>query len=154
VRRALALLALSAALAAQQAAAHPDWFLARIKPPNGGQIRNAGAFHMELVLKADEIRVYVSDHFFNKFPTKNSSATAIVVSGEHMVKVTLAPGGDNLLIAKGAFAQDDNVRVGILLNAHRYPPQAARFTPFQKLSELAPPAARIEGVPSGTKSGN
>jgi hypothetical protein len=140
-----ALLSLMLALGSPHAVAHPDWYLARLKPPNGGQIRNAGAFHLELVVQPDELRLYVTDHFFNKFPTKNSSATAIVVSGDKVVKIELAPGGDNLFTTKGAFARDANMRIGILLNPHRYPPQAARFTPFQALNELAPPAARIEG---------
>jgi hypothetical protein len=149
-----AVLALWLALGSPYATAHPDWYLARLKPPNGGQLRNAGAFHLELVLNAQEIRLYVSDHFFNKFPTKNSSATAIVVSGDKVVKVALTPAGENLLAAKGSFARDAGVRVGILLNPHRYPPQAARFTPFQALNELAPPAARIDGRAADGKPDN
>ena len=129
--------------------AHPDWYLARLKPPNGGQLRNADNFHMELVVGASEIRLYVSDHFFNKFPTKASSATAVLVSGDKIMRVALEPGGDNLLKASGTFPQDTNLKIAILLEAYRYGPIAARFTPFQKLNESAPPAQRIEPAQSG-----
>lgn len=130
---------------ATAALAHPDWFLARLKPPNGGQLRNAGNFHLELVVSAGEIRLYVSDHFFNKFPTKTSSATALLVGGGKTLKVALAPGGDNLLRAAGVFPQDAQLRVAILLEANRYGPLAARFTPFQQMTELVPPARRVQG---------
>lgn len=143
------LLGLLCSLIAAASFAHPDWYLARLKPPNGGQLRNAGNFHMELVVEASEIRLYVSDHFFNKFPTKASGATAVLVSGDQILKIKLEPGGDNLLKAPGNFPQDVNLKVGVLLDAHRYGPVTARFTPFQKLNELAPPAQRIDPTQSG-----
>jgi hypothetical protein len=149
IRKSARLFGLLCSLTAVACFAHPDWYLARLKPPNGGQLRNAANFHMELVVDASEIRLYVSDHFFNKFPTKASSATAVLVSGDQVLKVRLEPGGDNLLKAQGNFPQEVNLKVGILLEAHRYGPVAARFTPFQKLNELAPPAQRIDPAQSG-----
>lgn len=137
-------IALFFVLAAGSSSAHPDWYLARLKPPNGGQLRNAGNFHMELLVNASELRLYVTDHFFNKFPTKASTATAVVVSGDRILRVLLEPAGDNLLKASGAFPQDPNLKIAILLDAHRYGPIAARFTPFQRLNDLAPPAQRID----------
>ena len=126
-------MALSAAPAFAHDAAHPD----TVKTPNGGQLRQAGPYHYELVTARDgtdakesPVVVYVSDDGGKKVSTAGASGTATVLSGKAKATAALAPDGDNRMsgVAKYASTPDMKVVVSITLSGKQ--PEQARFTPL------------------------
>ncbi|MBU1979159.1 MAG: hypothetical protein KJ958_08335 [Gammaproteobacteria bacterium] len=112
--------------------AHSDEYLDTQTAPHGGQLRMAGIRHYELVVKTNEITVYLTDHAGTKIPSNGATGTATVLSGKSKAAVKLAPAGDNVMKGAGKFglAPDMNVVVSVAM-----PGQAAdqaRFTPLQK----------------------
>ncbi|MDP3124810.1 MAG: hypothetical protein Q8M84_04170, partial [Thiobacillus sp.] len=51
-----------ALLFSQGALAHSDEYLDTQTAPHGGQLRMVQQYHFELVVKASEVSVYVTDH--------------------------------------------------------------------------------------------
>ena len=119
-------------LAAQGAMAHDDATLDAMQAPHGGQLRMAGAYHFELVVKADEILVYVTDHAGTSVPTQGASGRAIITSGPNDIRIPLQPTGDNLLAGAGRVtpAPDAMVMVSLRLPGQRS--EMAHFLPFRK----------------------
>ncbi len=64
---------------------------------NGGELVDAGPYHLELVVKGQELALYVLDDKNNKVAVKEGKATATVMSGSSKATVALSPAGDNLL---------------------------------------------------------
>jgi hypothetical protein len=121
------------ALALSPAAwAHSDEYLDTLKTPHGGQLRMAGAFHYELVVKPDAITVYVTDHADSKQDTKGASGTATVLSGRTKASIKLAPAGDNTLKGAGKFDLDPEMKVVVSITMAGKQPEQARFTPLKK----------------------
>lgn len=85
------------------ALAHTDEYLDTVKAPHGGQLRMAGPHHYELVVQADGLDVYVTDHAGTASDIKGASATATVINGKTKTSVTLAPAGGNRLHGAGTF---------------------------------------------------
>jgi len=117
--------------------AHDDAYLDTQKAPNGGQLRQAGPYHYELVLAKDAkeasenpVVVYVTDHAGQKITTAGASGTATILSGKLKAAATLKPDGDNRLkgVAKYVSAPDTKVVVSIALAGKQ--PEQARFTPL------------------------
>ena len=104
----------AAALLAGTAHAHSDEYLATVKAPNGGQLRMAGVYHLELVVAKDSkeakenaIVVYVTDHADKKVDTKGMSATATLLAGKFKASGTGQGGIWHLAIA--GFLRDQKV---------------------------------------------
>ena len=51
--------------------------------PNGGQIKDAGKHHLELVVKENALTVYVTDAKHQKIMTKGASGSATVLAGKN-----------------------------------------------------------------------
>jgi len=100
--------------------------------PNGGEVVDAGPYHVELVVKGQELAVYVQDDKQGKVAVKEAKATATVMSSGGKTTITLAPAGDNLLKGTGKFEQKDDMRVLVSLTLPGKSAQQARFTPFHK----------------------
>ncbi len=115
--------------------AHSDEYLDTIATPHGGQMRMAGAYHFELVVSADALTVYVSDHAGMPVATGGASGTATVLAGGKRVSVSLQPAGDDQLRGNGQFVLDPAMRVVLNITLPGQGAQQARFTP------LAPRAA-------------
>lgn len=64
---------------------------------NGGPQTNAGAFHMEMVVKDKTLAVFLRDHGDKAVATEGFSGTAILVIEGKSERISLAPGGDNRL---------------------------------------------------------
>lgn len=117
------------------ASAHSDEYLDTVKTPNGGQMRMAGAFHYELVIKptgkgnANDVLVYVTDHAGKEIDTKGASGTATVLSGSKTT-IALKPEGKNLLKGTGSFTTNPNVKAVVSIGLAGQQPEQARFTPF------------------------
>lgn len=111
-------LVLAGALAASGfAAAHDDAYLATVKAPNGGQLRMAGPYHLELVLApegdpgAARVLVYVTDHAGAKVSTRGASGKALILSGAKKATVALVPHEDNALKAVAAHGAGPQAKV-------------------------------------------
>ena len=96
--------------------------------PNGGVVEDAGKHHIELVMKADELRAFVTDAKDAKVDTKGAEATAVVLAGKAKATLKLAPVGGNVLAAGGKFDTGARAKVVVSLTLQGQPAAQARFT--------------------------
>ena len=82
------------------------------KPKYGGQVQEVSEIQFEVVIKPDNISIYVEDHG-KKVDTKGASAKVSLLNGVEKSDATLAPAGENKLEAKGSF----NVKSGTKVTA-------------------------------------
>ena len=82
------------------------------KPKFGGQVQEVSEVQYEVVVKPDNIAIYVEDHG-KKVDTKGATAKVSLLNGVDKSEATLAPAGDNKLEAKGKF----NVKSGTKVTA-------------------------------------
>lgn len=139
MNQALIAAALAAALSmiVAPASAHEDAALAAQKAPNGGQLRQAGPLHYELVVtkgaKASSespVIVYVTDHAGNKIPTAGATGTATLLGGKLKATATLKPDGDNRLSGLAKYAATADLKVVVAVTLAGKAPEQARFTPL------------------------
>ena len=71
-----------ALLVSQGALAHSDEYLDTQTAPHGGQVRMVQQYHYELVVKANEVSVYVTDHAGKKIDTQGATGTATLLSSK------------------------------------------------------------------------
>jgi hypothetical protein len=64
---------------------------------NGGPQTNAGAYHVEMVIKDRTLAVYLRDHGDKPVATEGFGGTAILVIEGKSERINLTPGGDNRL---------------------------------------------------------
>jgi nitrogen fixation protein FixH len=95
--------------------------------PNGGQMIDAGAFHVELVVKGGDLRVHVFDHVDAPVAVAKATAVATVMVGEAQEKVTLKPTGGNTLSGNVEMKRSGPAKVLVLL---RVPDQAMAMARF------------------------
>lgn len=101
------------ALLSNISAAHTDEVLDNQKSPNGGIVRMAGAYHLELLLRDGMARVYVTDHAGKPIATQRSSAT-LTLLGERKTSLTLQPGSGNVLQAAQRLAKNSIIKTAII----------------------------------------
>lgn len=125
------------ALCTGWAGAHTDAALEKVKGPNGGQVRVAGAYHLELVVArgGDEsseraLLVYVTDHDGKKIATSGGSGNATFLVGKTRFGVTLAPDGDNRLRASARYPSSPDLKASVAVTLPGRPVEQARFTPY------------------------
>ncbi len=99
---------------------------------NGGELVDAGPYHLELVVKGQELALYVLDDKNGKVAVKEAKATATLMSGGSKATIALAPAGDNLLKGSGKFEPKEDMKVLVSLTLAGKAAQQARFTPFHK----------------------
>lgn len=116
----------------QGAFAHTDEYLDTQAAPHGGQLRMVGVQHYELVVKPNEVTVYLTDHAGAKLATKGASGTATVLSGKTKASVKLLPTEDNVLKGTSKFELAPDMKVVVSIALPGQAPQQARFTPLQK----------------------
>ncbi|MPZ45745.1 MAG: hypothetical protein GEV05_20620 [Betaproteobacteria bacterium] len=97
---------------------------------NGGQVVDAGPYHLELVVNGQELTLYVLDEKNSKVSVDGAKASAIVMSGGG--KTTIAPAGDNALKGARKFQAKEDMRVLLSLTLPGKATQQARFTPLHK----------------------
>jgi hypothetical protein len=127
LKRALPLLALSLLALASVTSADEG-----STGPNGGQIKDAGKHHLELVVKENALTVYVTDAKHQKIITKGASGTATVLAGKNTTNVKLEPSGENALAGSGKFESTPDMKVVVSLTLAGENPVQARFTPLEK----------------------
>ena len=122
--------------------AHDDAYLDTQQAPNGGQLRMAGVYHLELVVDkstpqaADKpVVVYVTDHAGQKVSTEGATGNATILAAKGKASVALVPDGDNRLKGTGNYASTPDMKAIISFTAKGQPPETARFTPLLKSKE-------------------
>ena len=124
-------------LVSQGAFAHGDEHHDTPAGPHGGQISTVQQYQYELVLKADEVSVYVTDHAGKKIDTRGATGTATLLSGKSKASVQLTPAGDNQMKGSGKFELAPDMKVVVSIALAGQAALQGRFTPMQK----APPAS-------------
>ena len=125
------------AISAAPAFGHNDAELDKVKTPNGGQLRQAGPYHYELVTARDgtdakesPIMVYVTDDAGRNVATAGASGTATILSGKAKATATLAPDGDNRMKGAASYAPTPGMKVVVSIALSGKQPEQARFTPL------------------------
>ena len=128
---------LTMALSAAPALAHGDAKSDTAKTPNGGQLRQAGPYHYELVAARDGtdakeslVLVYVTDEGGKKVSTAGASGTATILSGKAKATATLVPDGDNRMKGGARYAPTPDMKVVVSITLSGKQPEQARFTPL------------------------
>lgn len=133
----LAAILAAALFAAGPASAHDNATLEGTKTPNGGQIRMAGIYHLELVLakngtetKDSPIMVYVTDHGGAKIPTAGASAIVSILVGTKKITGVLTPDGDNRLKGRAKYASAHDLKAVVSFTPLGKESVMAQFTPL------------------------
>jgi hypothetical protein len=101
--------------------------------PHGGQLRMAGSQHYELLVKPDEVKVYLTDHAGVRIGSEGATGVAVVLAGKAKVSIKLQPAGDNMLRGVGKFALTPDLKVEVSIALPGQDPRQARFTPMRKI---------------------
>ena len=96
--------------------------------PNGGMVEDVGRYHVELVMKAGDLRAFVAGAGGAKVDTKGAEATATLLVGREKVTLKLVPAGGNALAAGGKFDTRAGAKVVLSLALPGQAPVSGRFT--------------------------
>jgi len=134
-RLAAVLFAVALAPAAPAVYAHDDATLDAKAAPNGGQVRMAGVYHLELVLGKSKalqqpVTLYVTDHADKKVPSRGLKASVVLFGAGSKTSVELTPDGDNRLKGIGAYVPGPELKALVSLVGADGKTVQARFTPF------------------------
>ncbi len=108
---------------------HTDEYLDTVQTPHGGQLRMTGPYHLELVVKDNEILVYMTDHGGNPVSTRNAKANATVLSMRVKTRVLLSPAANDVLRGTGPFRVAPNMKVVVRVDLPSQGSWLARFSP-------------------------
>jgi hypothetical protein len=96
--------------------------------PNGGARTDAGPYHAELVLKGNDVVLYVTDGSDRPVDVTGAKAEATILANKQTQKVTLAPAGGNALRGQANLGEvHDSVKVVTALTMPEQKPVQARF---------------------------
>jgi len=110
--------------------------------PNGGQVKDAGKYHLELVVKDAALAVYVASKKDAKVATKGATGSATVLAAKVTSNVKLEPSGENALAGSGSFQPAPDMKVVVSVTLPGQSPIQARFTPLEKPKPSAKAAAK------------
>jgi hypothetical protein len=121
------------------ASAHTEEFFDSRQSPHGGQMRMTGPYHLELVVKDNEIGVYVMDHADKELSVNGGSGKATIQNGKTKTKipVKLEQAGDNLLKGSGDFSITPETVITVFFELPGQQAYAASFTPLKPKTRLA-----------------
>jgi hypothetical protein len=109
--------------------------------PNGGQMRDAGKYHLELVVKNSALTLYVTGAKDAKVATRGAAGSATVLAGKNTSSVKLEPSGENAL-AGGGFQTVPDMKVVVSVTLPGQSPIQARFAPLETPKPSAKAAAQ------------
>jgi hypothetical protein len=96
--------------------------------PNGGARTDAGPYHAELVLKGNDVVLYVTDGSDKPVDVTGAKAEATILANKQTQKVTLVPAGGNALRGQAILGEvHDSVKVVTALTMPEQKPVQARF---------------------------
>jgi len=107
--------------------AHTDAYLDALPSPHGGQVRMAGPMHLELVVKATAVEVYVTDHAGAPRPTQDGKA--LLRTGPDGVGTELRPAGANRFAGTLAKPVPVDAAFTLFVRLPGEDAQSARFSP-------------------------
>jgi hypothetical protein len=132
---------IAAALAAtliifQPVWAHTDEQLDTMSSPHGGQVRAAGPYHLELVVKDGEMVLHVTDHTGQEINTDGGEGKANIQQDKAGSKITvkLEPSQNNMFTGSGEFQINPETVVVVFVKLPDQDAYAARFTPLKPKS--------------------
>jgi hypothetical protein len=151
---------LLAGLVSTSVQAHTDEYFDTKKGPNGGQVRMAGIYHLELVLLADsterktqQLKLYVSDHGDQPKAAAGATANILLVSGKQKSSAQLTPAGNNLLTGTAEYAASPDLQAVVQLTmpgeGHGPIKVQAKFTPFKVIEPSAQSVDEKDGHGEG-----
>ena len=126
------LLAVALALT-QPAHAHTDEYLDTVSAPHGGQLRMTGPYHYELVVKNNELTLYLTDHGGTNVASAGATGSAIILTSKGKTRIQLTPAGNNIIHGSGTFEAGPDMKVAVSITLPGQEAALARFTPFRKL---------------------
>jgi len=98
------------------------------KGRNGGQVTDAGSYHVEAVAKGNTLTVYLNDHDTDKpIATAGFKGLAILVVGGKTQRVTLAPTGQNALTGRADAALPASIKGAVQITNARNSTVQAKF---------------------------
>jgi hypothetical protein len=132
---------IAAALAAtliifQPVWAHTDEQLDTMSSPHGGQVRAAGPYHLELVVKDGEMVLHVTDHIGQEINTDGGEGKANIQQDKAGSKITvkLEPSQNNMFTGSGEFQINPETVIVVFVKLPEQDAYAARFTPLKPKS--------------------
>lgn len=112
------------------------------KGPNGGQLRQAGAYDYELVVvrdgqdvKDNPILVYVTVHDKDKASTNGATGSATILAGKLKALSTLRPDGDNRMKGFAKYVPTTDMKVVVSVTLNGQAAEQARFTPLTEAAK-------------------
>lgn len=142
------------------ASAHSDAELDARQTAHGGQLRMAGALHLELVLAREgdaaqprPIVVHVGNHADDPLPVAGADATVTLIApGGQPIRVRLTPTGHSQLQAHAVYPDHSALKAAVRIRMPDQPTVQARFEPLR--SQPAPAAdAHVDGHEHGHEHG-
>ncbi len=131
------LLATAAVLACSGAFAATPAHEAMAGAAHGGQLRMAGALHLELVVSKDSpkvrenpVVVYVTDHAGKPVATAGGSGKAQLKAGGVVADLVLRPDGNNRFKGFAKYASDPALSVSLTIVLPGQAAEQARFQPL------------------------
>lgn len=98
------------------------------KGRNGGQVTDAGSYHVEAVAKGNMLTVYLNDHDSDKpIATAGFKGLAILVVGGKTQRIQLAPAGQNALSGRADAALPASVKGAVQITDTRNSTVQAKF---------------------------
>lgn len=95
---------------------------------NGGQRADAGPYHVEVVLKGNDVVLYVTDGADKPVDVTGAKAEATILANKQTQKVALEPAGGNALKGQANLGgAHDSVKVVTALTMPGQKPVQARF---------------------------
>lgn len=101
------------------------------KGPNGGQMKDIGAMHLEVVAKPGELVGYLFDAKDAKLPTTGATGKATILVKGRKTEVALVHDGDNRLSGKGDFAADKSLVAVVSVTPATQKALQRRFEPLK-----------------------
>ncbi len=98
------------------------------KGRNGGQVTDAGSYHVEAVAKGNMLTVYLNDHDSDKpIPTTGFKGLAILVVGGKTQRIQLAPADQNALTGRADAALPASIKGAVQITNTRNSTVQAKF---------------------------
>lgn len=96
--------------------------------PNGGARTDAGPYHAELVLKGNEIVLYLTDEANRPVDVTGAKAEATILADKQTQRITLVPAGGNTLRGHANLGEaHESIKVVTALTMPERKPVQARF---------------------------
>lgn len=119
--------------------AHDNAYFDSNPTPHGGQVRMAGAYHVEAVLEDQRLVLYVTDHGDQAQSTEGWQGRATVLNGTEVTRLSLAAAGKNRLRSDRTLTIGSDTRMVVLLQPPAADALQLSYTPGSPAGAAAAP---------------